>query len=117
MAEKLIQQGSRVIVVGRRQDKIDAFIRKHPSKAGGLAYDINNDQNLGNFVNSITSNYPDLDCVFLNAGTQKVYDLTKPDVELAAFHNEVKVNFTCLVNISLAFLPFLQAKQSPTSLV
>ncbi|KAL8785496.1 MAG: hypothetical protein Q9213_003322 [Squamulea squamosa] len=118
MAEKLIREGSKVIAVGRRQDRIDAFVRKHGEKAGGLAYDISDSQNLGKFVKNVTSSYPELDCVFLNAGVQAVYDLTKPDkVDLAAFHNEMSVNFTSFVNISLAFLPFLQSKQSPTSIV
>ncbi|KAL8724678.1 MAG: hypothetical protein Q9166_007812 [cf. Caloplaca sp. 2 TL-2023] len=118
MAEKLIREGSKVSAVGRRQDRIDEFVRKHGNKAGGLAYDINDSQNLPRFVDSITSSYPDLDCVFLNAGVQGVYDLTKPSkLDLAALHNEVNVNFTSFVNISLAFLPFLQAKQSPTNIV
>ncbi|KAI4124802.1 MAG: hypothetical protein LQ338_004628 [Usnochroma carphineum] len=118
MAEKLIREGSKVIAVGRRQDRVDDFVRKHGNKAGGFAYDISDSQNLGKFVDSITSSYPDLDCVYLNAGVQRVHDLTRPkQVDLAAFHNEVNVNFTSFVNVSLAFLPFLQAKHSPTSIV
>ena len=118
MSEKLIREGFKVIAVGRRQDRIDDFVRKHGSKADGFAYDISDSQNLGRFVQSVTGKHPDLDCVFLNAGIQGVHDLTKPeDVDLAAFHNEVEVNFTSFVNISIAFLPFLQAKQQPTSIV
>ncbi|KAI4112944.1 MAG: hypothetical protein LQ345_005988 [Seirophora villosa] len=118
MAEKLIREGSKVVAVGRRQDRIDQFVRKHGNKAGGLAYDIGDSQNLGKFVNQVTSSYPDIDCVFLNAGVQAPYDLTKPDkIDLAAFHKEVSINFTSFVNLSLAFLPFLEAKQSPTSIV
>ena len=41
MVEKLISEGSKVIAVGRRQDRVDDFVRKHGSKAGGIAYDIN----------------------------------------------------------------------------
>ncbi|KAL8821284.1 MAG: hypothetical protein Q9223_000657 [Gallowayella weberi] len=118
MSEKLIREGCKVIAVGRRKDRIDDFIRKHGSKAGGLAYDIRDIQNLDNFVQDITKTYPDIDCVFLNAGIQGLYDLTKPDqIDLAAFHHEMNVNFTSFVNISLAFLPFLQSKQSPTSII
>ncbi|KAL8939314.1 MAG: hypothetical protein Q9211_002794 [Gyalolechia sp. 1 TL-2023] len=118
MAEKLIRQGCHVIVVGRRQNRIDDFVRKHGDKAGGLAYDISDTQNLAKFVNNITGNYPNLDCVFLNAGVQGAYDLTKPNqLDLAAFHKETDVNYTSLVNLSLAFLPFLQAKQTPSSIV
>ncbi|KAI4145623.1 MAG: hypothetical protein LQ341_002330 [Variospora aurantia] len=118
MAEKLIREGSKVIAVGRRQDRIDQFVRKHGNRAGGIAYDIDDSQNLNKFVTQVTTSYPDLDCLFLNAGVQAPYDLTKPDkLNLSAFHKEVSINFTSFVNLSLAFLPFLQAKQSPTSIV
>ena len=119
MAEKLVREGSKVIAVGRRQDRIDDFIKKHgSSRVDGVAYDINDSQNLRNFVQNVTSKNPDLDCVFLNAGVQGVYDFTKPDrVDLEAFHKEVSVNFTSFVNISTAFLPFLQAKTTQTSIV
>lgn len=47
-----------------------------------------------------------------------MHDFTKPhQVGLSAFHQEVTVNFTSFVNISTAFLPFLQSKQSLTSIV
>ncbi|KAL8839736.1 MAG: hypothetical protein Q9170_001607 [Blastenia crenularia] len=118
MAEKLIHEGCKVIAVGRRQDRIDDFVHKHGNKAGGLAYDICDSQNLGKFVSNITISYPDLDCVFLNAGVQGVYDFTKPDqIDLAAFHKEMDVNFTSFVNISMAFLPLLQSKHLPTSII
>ena len=118
MAEKLIREGSKVIAVGRRQDRIDAFIRKHGSKADGCAYDIDDFKNLNKFVQTVTTRCPDIDCVFLNAGIQGVYDFSKPSqVDLAAFHKEMSVNFTSFVNISTMFLPFLQLKSSPTSIV
>lgn len=118
MAEKLIREGSKVIVVGRRQDRINDFVRKHGDKAGGRAYDITDSKFLATFKNNIITDHPDLDCVFLNAGVQGMYDLTKPDqLDLAAYHQEMDVNYTSLVNISLAFLPFLQAKTSPSSII
>ncbi|KAL8675025.1 MAG: hypothetical protein Q9168_000620 [Polycauliona sp. 1 TL-2023] len=118
MAEKLISKGSKVIAVGRRQDRIDAFVQKHGDKAAGLVYDITDSQNLRTFVDNITSSHSDLDCVFLNAGIQAVHDLTKPNqVDLTTFHREMSVNYSSLVDISLAFLPFLQSKGSPTSII
>ena len=118
MAEKLIREGCKVVAVGRRNDRVDEFVRKHGDRAGGIPYDISDSQNLTRFVASVTSTYPDLDCVYLNAGVQHVHDFTKPSqVDLAAFHQEMNVNFTSFVNISTAFLPFLQSKQSPTSIV
>ena len=118
MAEKLIREGSKVIAVGRRQERVEAFVRKHGSKADGFTYDINDSQNLNKFVQTVTSKNPDIDCVYLNAGIQGVYDFSKPkQVDLAAFHREMSVNFTSFVNLTTIFLPFLQSKPSPTSIV
>lgn len=61
--------------------------------------------------------HPDIDCVFLNAGIQSIIDLSKPSMDLAAFNNEIKVNFTSFVALTHAFLPFLRGKEGKTSLV
>ena len=66
----------------------------------------------------INTTFPNLDCVFLNAGTQHPVALSKPaEVNLEAFHAEVNTNFTCIVDMTLKFLPHLQAKSYPTGLV
>ena len=118
MAEKLIREGCKVIAVGRRQERVDAFVRKHGNKADGLTYDINDSHNLNKFVQTVTTRNPDIDCVFLNAGIQGVYDFSKPEqVNLAAFHQEMSVNFTSFVNLTTVFLSFLQSKPSPTGIV
>jgi short-subunit dehydrogenase involved in D-alanine esterification of teichoic acids len=36
------------------------------------------------------------------------------EFDLAKFHQEVHVNFTCAVNLAIKFLPHLQAKSAPT---
>ena len=67
---------------------------------------------------SITHTYPDLDCIFLNAGVQSPIDLAQPTkVDLSAFHSEVNVNFLSFVNLTVKFLPFLINKNAETSLI
>ena len=58
-------------------------------------------------------NHPDIDCVFLNAGIQLKHDFSKPEkVDLEAFANEVKVNFTSFVVLTTSFLHHLLEKPS-----
>jgi len=41
LAAKLVHQGKKVVVVGRRQDKLDAFVGTHgEDKASAMAFDI-----------------------------------------------------------------------------
>jgi short-subunit dehydrogenase involved in D-alanine esterification of teichoic acids len=61
---------------------------------------------------SITKNYPSIDCVFLNAGTLRFFDFSKPEtVDLALFNQEMTINFTSFVALTHALLPHLQAKK------
>lgn len=51
LADKFIQEGSKVIAVGRRQDRLDTFAKKHGAElASGVRYDINDSAGLGDFV-------------------------------------------------------------------
>lgn len=66
----------------------------------------------------VVQTYPDLDCVFLNSGTQSQAKLTRPEeVDLDAFHREFDVNYTSVVNLTIKFLPHLQKKDYPTGLI
>ena len=67
---------------------------------------------------SITHAYPELDCVFLNAGVQSKINLAQPaKVDLSAFHSEITTNFSCFVDLTMKFLPFLMSQNIETSLI
>ena len=66
----------------------------------------------------ITDDYPDLDCVFLNAGVQISVNLAEPQtVDLAVFHLGMSVNFLSFVDLTIKFLPFLMSKGTDTGLI
>ena len=137
MADRLIDEGSRVVAVGRRQDRLDSFVTKHGSdKASAVNYDISDSQGMDSFVKKhvdssnyfwsspanvnsrITSEYSDLDCIFLNAGTQSQIDLAQPSTfNLSAFHAEIATNFNSFVDLTVKLLPFLMDKKTETSLI
>ncbi|OCT52072.1 hypothetical protein CLCR_09250 [Cladophialophora carrionii] len=119
IGDRLVREGAKVIAVGRRQERLDAFVEKHgKDKASAIKFDISERCNIDQFVQNVTNSYPDLDCVFLNAGVQNPTDLAKPEkVDLAAFHSEVEVNFSSFVDLTMRFLPFLQGKENETSLI
>ncbi|KAL8749058.1 MAG: hypothetical protein Q9184_006954 [Pyrenodesmia sp. 2 TL-2023] len=120
MADRLIKKGSKVIAVGRRQDKLDDFVHKHgEAKASAVRYDISDRKNMDGFIDNITHHHPNLDCVFLNAGVQTPTELANPaKFNAEAFHSEFAVNFNSMVDLSMKFLPFLQQKKdTSTSLI
>ncbi|ATY59653.1 short-chain dehydrogenase reductase family [Cordyceps militaris] len=119
LADRLIQEGSRVIAVGRRQDRLDAFVQKHGAeKAAGIQYDVTDRNGLDAFVQRVVREYPDLDCVLLNSGMQRMIRLSSPaDVDIDAFHHEVNTNFTSVVNLALKFSAALLEKPTSTALI
>ena len=51
MANRLIKEGSKVVAVGRRQDRLDAFVREHgKDKAASARLDIGDLKSIPGFV-------------------------------------------------------------------
>lgn len=51
LADKFVQEGAKVIAVGRRQDRLDAFVQKHgAAKASAIRYDVTDRDGLDAFV-------------------------------------------------------------------
>lgn len=51
LADRLVQEGSKVIAVGRRQDRLDDFVRQHgKDKVSSYKFDITDKQKLDGFV-------------------------------------------------------------------
>ncbi|KAH7029096.1 uncharacterized protein B0I36DRAFT_325038 [Microdochium trichocladiopsis] len=110
LAAKLVSAGTSVIVTGRRQDRLDAFVSKHGSaNASAVAFDITKLDQLPAVARSIVEQHPDLDCIVLNSGVQRPFDFARPqDVSLESFGDELITNYLSFVHLVTAFLPHLQ---------
>ncbi|KAK6953709.1 hypothetical protein Daesc_006014 [Daldinia eschscholtzii] len=108
LAAKLHAEGTSVIVTGRRQDRLDAFVQKHP-ESSGMALDITKFDEIPSFVASVTQQHPDIDSVVLNAGIQRPFNFSKPEtVDLSVFAEEFNTNYVSFVHLVKALLPHLQ---------
>jgi len=120
MAKKFLDEGSSVIVVGRRQEKLDEF-KSSFGKGGKVdtaVFDITDLKGIPQFVQNIISKHPDLDCVMLNSGIQRHLDWTKPEsVDLDLMDLEFTTNYTSYMYLTKAFLPFFQKQQRESALV
>jgi len=112
LATKFVENGSKVIVVGRRQEKLDAFVEKHgKDKATPIQFDVTNLDGIPAFAKSVTNDHPELDAIFINSGIQRGFDWTKPDkIDLSTVNLEVNTNYISYIHLVTAFLPFFQAK-------
>ncbi|KAK7757444.1 hypothetical protein SLS62_000459 [Diatrype stigma] len=116
LAAKLVSEGTSVVVTGRRQEKLDAFVAKHSGSsastgvsASAVAFDITQLGEIPAFAASVLGVNPDLDCVVLNSGIQRPFDFSRPEtVDLDAFGLELTTNYLAFVHLATAFLPHLR---------
>ncbi|KAL0261941.1 hypothetical protein SLS55_003376 [Diplodia seriata] len=119
LADKFVQEGVKVVAVGRRKEKLDAFVAKHGGdQAASVVFDITNLSSIPRFVDEVTAAHPDIDSVFLNSGIQRGMNFTKPDkVDLGTFDLELTTNYTSFIHLTKYLLPFLQKQHNPTSII
>ncbi|KAL5388535.1 hypothetical protein PMIN03_007854 [Paraphaeosphaeria minitans] len=119
MADKLVTEGIHVTAVGRRKDRLDAFVSTHGSlKASSLIADISNLDDLPTFAENAIKQHPTTDAIFLNAGQQRRFNFASPStVHLSEFNKEMTTNFTSFVALTHAFLPHLLASSNHTALI
>jgi len=118
-AEKVVQDGKNVIVVGRRKENLDDFVAKHgKDKADAVVFDITKLQDIPKFVQDVTSRHADLDCVIVNSGIQRGFNFAKPEtIDLPTLELEVTTNYLAYIHLTTALLPFLQKQDKETALV
>ncbi|GLA25609.1 hypothetical protein AnigIFM63326_002350 [Aspergillus niger] len=114
LGASLIQHGRFVIAVGRRQENLDRFVQEHGTEnAAGIQFDINKLNEIPQFVKSVTSSHPDLDCVFVNSGMQRRSVFTEPEsISIDEIQAEMTVNYISYVSLTKEFLPFFMAKEN-----
>ncbi|KAI1777515.1 NAD(P)-binding protein [Hypoxylon cercidicola] len=120
LAELMVEKGIFVVAVGRRKDRLDAFVSKHGSdKAGASQFDITEFDKTESWATEITAAYPGIDAVILNSGIQRTLDFTQPkEIDLPRTVQELGTNYTAYLYLITALLPHLQAQApKPTALV
>ncbi|KAI9715524.1 MAG: hypothetical protein M1828_000831 [Chrysothrix sp. TS-e1954] len=113
LANRWVQHGAHVIAVGRRQERLDAFVKEHGStKASSMTFDISNLEKIPSWAETVHKAHPDLDCVLLNSGVQYDFNWAEPkSVDLTKFDYEVKTNYLSYVYLAIAFLLILETVQ------
>ncbi|KAF2435647.1 short-chain dehydrogenase/ reductase-like protein [Tothia fuscella] len=119
LSERLISNGVKVIVVGRRKEKLDEFVKKHGNeKASSFVFDISKLDGIPRFAADVAKAHPDLDSVLLNSGIQRSFNFADPSsVDLNVINEEFTTNYLSFVHLTNAFLPHLQKQQNETSII
>ncbi|CAG8157564.1 unnamed protein product [Penicillium olsonii] len=118
LAEKVVQNGSKLIAAGRRKDNLEEIVQRLGSdKVSAKVFDVMQLEQIPQFASEIIAENPDLDCIFVNSGIQRPFDFSKPEtVDIDIFDQELITNYTSAVRLTKAFLPHLQGQNAQTAI-
>ena len=112
LSHVMARHGSFVIAVGRRQERLDAFVKQYgPSKAASYSFDVTKMPNISAFAQQVIRDHPDLDFIAFNSGIQRGFNFAEPEtVDLDLARLELDTNYTSCLLMSCAFLPHLKQR-------
>jgi len=107
-AEEFLKLGNKVIICGRRREKLNALKKQHPELIA-IACDIADAGNREDLYNMILKEHPDTNVLINNAGIQLAVDLTHP-VNLENIKGEIEINLIAPIHLSSLFAKHLASK-------
>lgn len=107
-AEEFLKLGNKVIICGRRTDRLNELKAKHPGLVT-FACDIADTKQREDICNTVLKDYPDTNILMNNAGIQLVADLTQP-VDLGKIREEIEINLIAPIHLSCLFAKHLTSK-------
>ncbi|KAI1052594.1 hypothetical protein LB507_009861 [Fusarium sp. FIESC RH6] len=110
LAAKLIATGTKVIIVGRRRENLESFVKEHGAdNVRAIVFDVTNLDHIKDFAEEVIRSDPDLDSVVLNSGIQRGFDFGNPEsLDLSVLGDELTTNYTSAVYLTAAFIPHLK---------
>jgi uncharacterized oxidoreductase len=105
LAERLLARGNRVIVCGRRRERLDQLQGQH-REVSTFQCDLSQEDERTAFAQWVTANHPGTNVLVNNAGIQYVTDLTKP-LQLDRARLEIETNLVAPLHLCSLFAPLL----------
>lgn len=111
LSKYLISKGKKVIIAGRTESTLQSTAKE----IGASAYyvlDTGAISDIPRFVQTVTSEHPELDCLVNNAGVQRPLEVLKQDADdfLGKADNEINTNIRGPMHLAVGLLPHLKSK-------
>jgi uncharacterized oxidoreductase len=112
LAEALHKAGNRVIIGGRREQRLEALCSANP----GMRYyvlDVTDPHAIQTTKDQLVKDFPGLNWVINNAGVQHRLDLSgSGPLDEAAVNDEINTNLLGVIRVAAAFVPHLMARDN-----
>lgn len=106
LAERFYKAGNKVIICGRRREKLLEVKEKFPDLHIKVC-DVSNEAERISLFDSMINEFPNLDVLVNNAGIQQRINLQHPMNDWNYYHQEIAANLEAPIHLSLLFLPHL----------
>ncbi|MEF7638578.1 SDR family oxidoreductase [Bacillus thuringiensis] len=113
LAERFLKENNKVIIVGRREEKLSAAKKKFPQIYTRVC-DVSNELERQALVKWTHNKFPDLNVLINNAGIQQRINLLRPIDNWDDYRNEVSINMDAPIHLSILFIPHLMKKKNAT---
>ena len=100
-AERFLGSGNRVIICGRRTERLAEIKAKHP-QVETFACDVTDERQRAQLRDWAVSRFPELNVLVNNAGIQHATDLTQP-VDLQRVRQEIETNLVAPIHLASLF--------------
>lgn len=104
-AEAFLKEGSKVVICGRREHRLQQLEQQHPGLITRAA-DVANPAGREELARWVVEEHPETNILVNNAGVQLAIDLTRP-VDLERIYHEVDTNFVAPVHLASLLTPHL----------
>jgi len=109
-AEEFIKEGNKVIITGRRADRLESIKSRLPEIIIKQS-DVADALQRAELSAWISENHPDINILINNAGVQFITDFNK-GVDFGKVHTEIETNLIAPVHLASLFIPLLKGKQN-----
>jgi uncharacterized oxidoreductase len=110
LAEALVKAGNKVIICGRRRNKLEEAKGKLP-QIQIRNCDVSNETERKALFDWVKDNFSDLNVLVNNAGIQRMVDLKKGTRDLKGGEIEIETNLVAPIYLSAHFIPLLIKKK------
>jgi len=109
LVERFLARGNKVIICGRRQEKLREAQRRFPELEIRRC-DVSVEVERQLLFDWVKKSFPDLNILVNNAGVQHRMDLLLAQEKWGYYQEEILTNFAAPVHLSMLFIPHLAAK-------
>ena len=108
LTELFLKEGNRVIVCGRRKERLDRLAAENPGLATYVC-DISDENQRTAFAAWVQKDHPETNILVNNAGVWHTRDIGS-GLDFRAVQAELQTNIAAVVHLSDLFIPFLAGK-------